>query len=240
MLENIKEYYKGLTHQIKAVTWLEATLKVNGYGNIKILELPKESAIRLEKLLSKNTMACFVDMWRDDVEDVYNPVYFSQIDNKILPYTTCNSSSNAVLLATMKKGSIKNDDEYVTRVFSGKYGYKGERNPSIYHDLHTRVLASYGLNTIWMTDRNIKAVLMAIKSHPIVVNILHKGLIGSNLGGGHVICLVKQENGVLTVFDPYGLYNWKTGEYRVGAKGVYTVSVDLFLKRWQGGYRLIK
>lgn len=235
MLQNIQKYYKNLKHQTEAILWLQQKLYDNGYGTIDLLNLSGDCAVLLERKLSQTTLQIFNDMWHNYTRQ---PVpYYSQLDNSIKPYVTCNSSANAMLLKSCLPDALpQGDDEYVRKVMSGMFGRENTKNPSIYHEVHTKALRYYGLHTDWRVGLTKEKIRELIKRQPLVVNIWHKGDITAPTGG-HVIVLTELNDVFLTVHDPYGMFNWKTGQYNHQIEGIYSVNLDNFMKRSQGGFR---
>lgn len=168
------------------------------------------------------------------VDSLWNgiPIYFNQRDNYTMPDRTCNSSSNAMYLLSFAPWLLwdKGDNEFLNRVLA--YG------DTIYHENQTKVLADYGVKTIWKNDKNETKLLELCKvKTPSTVNILHRGIKG-NYRGGHVILIydfdVKTQEYIYQ--DPYG--NIKTN-YQVGSNGRSNrMTRTEFMNRWQGGYRL--
>ncbi len=255
-LSKIGVYYKQLKHQDAAIAWLEMQLSKYGFGNVRLLELPIQSLVNLQEKIGKKTMQNFTDQWRADSVSTEERTshlaqYFSQIDNPILPFTTCNSSANAMLLKTLKPTAIADDAEYVRKVFAygAKSGFKG--NVSIYHSIHTKILDDYGLKTEWRCDLNAKRLSEELQHAPMVVNILHKGAISTNkdsrscLGGGHMILLHTITNDAvpkIKYHDPFGAFDWQGGVYSdraIGAGKDNIVSLPLFLARTQFGWRKV-
>ncbi len=243
-LSRAVEFNKNEPHQIDAFNWLKFRLESNGYGKIDFNDKTKLDSLWAK--LSKETQNEFIDRYRNEKEVLavgtveFEVAYYSQLDNKIKPYVTCNSSSNAMLLKTMVPKALGDgktaDDDYVAKIMSGTFGYRGYLNPSIYHEVHSRALAWYGLKTVWRTDGDRGKIKDLLKTQPVVVNILHKGKVG-NLSGGHIIVLTDYKDGVFGVNDPFGCLNYATGVYNTKASGVYNVSENAFFARWQGGYR---
>lgn len=104
------------------------------------------------------------------------------------------------------------------------------------HSVQTTVIKQYGFSTKWKTNRDISFVTELLRAGiPTVVNILHRGPISSPRGG-HVICLIAIKDKTLISHDPYGTLG---SNYR-NTNGAYDqIPIDVFMKRWQGHYRIM-
>lgn len=159
--------------------------------------------------------------------------YFSQRDNVKMPHRTCNSSTNAmycdwVLRATGKKG-LESDNAFLMQVLV--------RGDTIYHHVQTQVLKEvYGITSKWATDRDYDFVVQLIKAgFAVPVNILHRGSY-QHPRGGHVILLIGFTDDTFIAHDPYGTlesnYSNHNGQFS-------KISTRQFIRRWQGGYRIL-
>lgn len=150
--------------------------------------------------------------------NVLNVPFFPQTDNYRDADRTCNSSSCAMCLEFLKPGTLKGakgDDEYVKKVFA-----IGD-SPS--HDVQTRVLSGYGLNSVFRTNvtyADIDAELAA--GRPVVAAILHRGSRSAPTGGHICVIIGKTDSGDYVVNDPYGSLNdGYTGSVMNGKGAVY-------------------
>ena len=160
--------------------------------------------------------------------------YFSQRDNYRDPFRTCNSSSNAMYCDWLKRATggngLPGDNDFIKRVFR-----KGD---TIYHGNQTAVLKEYGFDTKWMTDGDLPFVIDLLKAgFPVVVNILHRGSL-SQPTGGHVIMLNHYDVGakMFSSRDPFGTL---ISQYQVHNGAHSPISLVVFKKRWQKGYRIL-
>lgn len=167
----------------------------------------------------------------------------SQRDNKFQPHRTCNTSSNAMYLQFYaqlipeRAGQVIDDDDFLDSVM--------KRGDTTVHDVQTRSLKAWGLNSNWNTDRNMTRVKkMTTEGMPTVVNILHRGVVNGKgaraLRGGHVIVLRYYDANTkkFTVADPYG--SLASGYRNTGIEaGNYEITEAEFRSRWQGGYRTL-
>lgn len=160
--------------------------------------------------------------------------YYSQRDNHTMPHRTCNATSNAMYLDWLRRvtgrESLGGDDGFVSAVF--KHG------DTIYHHNQTAAIKDYGFSTKWMTDRDLDFVQDLVKAgFPVVVNILHRGTDAAPRGG-HVIMLIgyREKSKVWVCHDPYGTIqsNYKTTNGRFA-----NIPASVFVRRWQGGYRIL-
>lgn len=167
----------------------------------------------------------------------------SQRDNKYQPHRTCNTSSNAMYLQfyanlmVERAGQVIDDDDFLDSVM--------KRGDTTVHDVQTRSLKAWGLESTWNTNRNMTRVKkMTSEGMPTVVNILHRGVVGGRgaraLRGGHMIVLRYYDpiTKKFTVADPYG--SLASGYKNEGIEaGNYEITEAEFRSRWQGGYRTL-
>lgn len=158
-----------------------------------------------------------------------NVPWYKQTDNYTLPDETCNSSACAKYLEFMIPGSLppgpKGDDEYLRKVLAiGK---------STDHTVQTRVLQSYGLNSVFRYDLSFEDLDKELKAgRPMVIGILHRGPESAPTGSGHIITVIgKKTNGDYIVHDPYGnIYDGYTTSVENGRSAVYRRST--LERRW--------
>lgn len=158
-----------------------------------------------------------------------NVPWYKQTDNYTLPDETCNSSACAKYLEFMIPGSLppgpKGDDEYLRKVLAiGK---------STDHTVQTRVLQSYGLNSVFRYDLSFDDLDKELKAgRPMVIGILHRGPESAPTGSGHIITVIgKKTNGDYIVHDPYGnIYDGYTTSVENGKSAVYRRST--LERRW--------
>jgi GH24 family phage-related lysozyme (muramidase) len=134
--------------------------------------------------------------------------YFSQRDNARDPLRTCFSSSCAMMLAGLRPGVIKSDDEYINTVF--KYGDTTAYTSQI------EALEDYGVKATFSQNgafSNIDSQLELGIAVPI--GILHKGPVTSPTGGGHWITVIGRnaEGSAYIVHDPFGDLDLVGGTY---------------------------
>lgn len=160
--------------------------------------------------------------------------YYSQRDNYTMPHRTCNSSSNAMYLDWLRRSTgrepLGGDNGYLSKVLS--------IGDTIYHEVQTQAIKSYGFSTQWNTDGDFDKVVELLDAGiPVVVNILHRGSLAAPRGG-HIIMLVayKRDQGILLCQDPYGTLqsNYSDSDGRLDV-----ITVRIFKRRWQGGYRTL-
>lgn len=158
-----------------------------------------------------------------------NVPWFPQTDNYALPDSTCNSSACAMCLEFLKPGSLpsgsKGDDAYLKRVLViGK---------STDHGVQTRVLKSYGVESIFRYDMTFADLDKELeKGKPVVIGFLHRGPENAPTGSGHMVVVIgKNLEGDYILNDPYGsiLDNY-TGPVINGRNVIY--SKRILEKRW--------
>jgi uncharacterized protein YvpB len=124
------------------------------------------------------------------------------------------------------------DDTYLGSVL--------KRGDTIYHEVQTETLKAYGLDTIWLNDKNLNRLkALTSKGLPSVVNILHRGSVNEGtLRGGHVIMVTNYDpiKKRFTISDPYGSLE---SDYTDHSTLVYTMPENIFTARWQGGMRVL-
>ena len=156
--------------------------------------------------------------------------WYPQTDNFTMPDSTCNSSACAMCLEFLKPGSLppgpRGDDAYLRKVLAlGK---------STDHSVQTRVLQSYGVNSVFRYNLDFSDLDAELASgRPIVLGILHRGPTHRPLrNSGHmVVCRGKTDSGNYVFNDPYGsLHDGYSGPVTNGRQVVYT-RMELE-KRW--------
>ena len=154
--------------------------------------------------------------------------YFSQRDNYRDASRTCFSSSCAMLLETLKPGSLpgeKGDDLYVQRVF--EYGDTTDAYTQL------KALLSYEVSAKFKQDCSVEIVKEQIDAgKPVPIGILHHGPASAPSGGGHWICVVGYDSKGFIVHDPWGEIDHASGSY-VSENGEHLhYSYNLIGSRW--------
>lgn len=248
-LLDVKEYYKDLDHQNTAIAYLGEILlttpskeRLDLRTNNDWLEKSDEDLVWLQKQLSlgeQTTLKHFAQLWRmDKLPTVESQAkYFSQRDNKIKPYVSCNSSSHAmfcdyILRNRLGKAGFTGDDEYVSRVYSGKYGRYGSNN-SVSWDIQIRVCNSFGVKAKYSNEGKQALIGELVEKGNIApVNIYHYGTKPSSRRGGHVIVAIDYDKTKgFYISDPFGT---RPPTYKEKWKGGYWLAEREFNWRWQG------
>lgn len=231
LLTDAKKYYKELPHQKSAVDYLGSLLLKTQAA--KTLDL-KSTTDWIEKndtqlywlglQLSKDTLTKFGLMYRNDPSSSTQELkakYFSQRDNSIKPYVTCNSSSHSMFidyyLRKNNKPGLTSDEEVLKKVFSGKYGTYGT-NPSVSWDIQINVAKSFGINCKYSNEGKAALIKILNKGGVCPLNIYHKGTNKNTRGGGHIIVALDYDKYKgFYIHDPYGNrppnYNSLEGKY---------------------------
>ena len=243
---DVKKYYKGEEHQEEAVSYIGDLLLTTPVKDILGLQssldwinLEDKYLEWLQRQIGPLTLDKFTMLWRAPkvVPSIEEQVkYFSQRDNKILPYTSCNSSSHAmfadfILRNVLKKEGLHTDDEYVKRIYSGKYGIYGKNN-SMSWDIQMNCLRSFGIKAKY-NNQGKGALINQLEGNMVApLNIWHKGTSKSNRGGGHVVCCIDYnvDKGFL-IYDPYGT---RPPYYNKPNHGTYWLNDAEFNWRYQG------
>jgi hypothetical protein len=155
--------------------------------------------------------------------------WYPQTDNIIQPDRTCNSSACSMCLEFIKPGSLppgpKGDDAYIKKVFA-----IGDTTD---HSVQTRVLQSYGVNSVFRYDLSFADLdRELIAGRPVVIGFLHRGPESAPSGGGHMIVVRgKTDSGDYWINDPYGnLYENYVTPVANGRQVIYRKST--LEKRW--------
>jgi hypothetical protein len=146
--------------------------------------------------------------------------YFSQRDSVMAEQALrmCFSSSCAMLLATLKPGSIAGpaaDDQYLKRVM--QYGDTTDAGAQI------KALASYGVKARLVQNANWGTLEQQLqKGIPVPCGFLHHGSVHQPTGGGHWLCVIGITDKATIANDPFGEMDVVKGTY-VNTKGAGVV-----------------
>jgi len=153
--------------------------------------------------------------------------YQSQRDNYRDASRTCFSSSCAMAVMYLKPGLIKDDNEYVRKVFA-----IGDSTDS---SVQVSVLKSLGFKVTFKQNGTLEKLKSNIDAGiPVPVGILHKGPATAPSGGGHWICVIGYDDSrkTFTVHDPWGEIDHKSGTYISTNGKSLEYSYNLMKKRW--------
>jgi hypothetical protein len=136
--------------------------------------------------------------------------YYSQRDSTTEhALRMCFSSSCAMLLETLKPGTLKGpngDDAYLGRVL--RYGDTTDAMAQV------KALQSFGVQASMIRNGDWETIKAQInKGIPVPIGILHKGPVTAPSGGGHWICVIGYSDDALTVHDPFGEIDLVGGTY---------------------------
>lgn len=189
--------YKGLDHQIKAITKLGKQIRQADPC------LLTESADWVQDYKAQQQAAL-----------VRNPLtvrWQSQLDNASgTGYRECFSSSCAML--AMYWGKVVGDDAY--NAIRAKYG--DTTNP----EAQLAALRSLGLRADFHTDGNPKTLEREINAgRPVAVGWLHKGPVSKPIGGGHWSVIIGYTDAAWIQNDPNGEAQLVSGGYTNNTKG---------------------
>jgi hypothetical protein len=208
------ENYKGLEHQIRAISKLGKQIKQADPG-----------------LLSES--ADWVNDWREPqpaalVRNPLNVRWQSQLDNKSgQGYRECFSSSCAML--AMYWGKVVGDDAY--NAVRQKYG------DTTSAEVQLAALRSLGLRADFHTNGVPVALEREIDAgRPVAVGWLHKGPVKAPSGGGHWSVVIGYTDVAWIQNDPNGEAYLVGGGYANNAKGGGVVySRKNWNPRWMPG-----
>jgi hypothetical protein len=231
LLTDAKKYYKQLPHQKEAVRYLGVLLLSTKAASILNLQneydwITKNDAelYWLGLQISKETINKFALLYRNSATSTSIELqvkYFSQLDNSIKPFVTCNSSSHAMFIDYYLRQNgyegLKSDEEVIKKVFSGKYGSYGN-NPSVSWDIQINVAKSFNINCKYSNQGKSALIKILNEGGICPLNIFHKGTSRSNRGGGHIIVALDYDKvRGFFIHDPYGCrpptYKSKEGKY---------------------------
>jgi len=153
--------------------------------------------------------------------------YQSQRDNYRDASRTCFSSSCAMAAMFLKPGIVKNDDEYVRKVFA-----IGDSTDS---GVQVSVLKGLGFKPAFKQNGTLDKLKNNLEAGiPIPIGILHHGPATAPSGGGHWICVIGYDDSRKTfiVHDPWGEIDHKSGTYVSTDGKSKEYSYNLISKRW--------
>jgi len=153
--------------------------------------------------------------------------YQTQRDNYRDASRTCFSSSCAMAAMYLKPDIVKNDDEYLRKVFA-----IGDSTDS---NVQVKVLQSLGLKAKFRQNGGLETLKSRLlKGLPCPIGILHHGVPEHPTGGGHWICVIGFDDTrqVFIVHDPWGEINHLSGEYINPHGKSLDYSFNLIRRRW--------
>jgi hypothetical protein len=209
------ENWKGLPHQRAAV--------------IRFWEKVPASLKRRD---SEDYLTWRAEGKQEQPRQLSNPLqvpYFSQRDSAT-PHALrmCFSSSCAMLLATLKPGTLagpNGDDAYLGRVL--RYGDTTDAQAQL------QALASYGIKATFTQKADWALVQQQIdRGIPVPLGFLHHGPASKPGGGGHWLCAIGYTPDALIVHDPFGEINLAAGGYLNNKGARLRYSRQNFGPRW--------
>jgi len=154
--------------------------------------------------------------------------YFSQRDNYRDSSRTCFSSSCAMLVETLKPGTLpgnRGDDKYVNTVFS-----IGDTTDAY---VQLKALSKYGIDASFTQTASLDTLKEQIdKGICVPIGILHHGPASAPSGGGHWICVYGYYGEGFWVMDPWGELDHATGHYISSDGENQRYSNNLLNTRW--------
>ncbi len=144
--------------------------------------------------------------------------YFTQRDNKVDSWRTCNTSSCA-MAAKYLGAKISGDDDYYQYVI--KYG------DSTDHNAQTKALQDVHIQSTWSVTLDFDDLDKSLATGlPIVIGILHRGPLEAPSGGHIIVVIGRTAEGNYIVNDPYGSvlddYNTENGKELTYSRHVMT------------------
>ena len=155
--------------------------------------------------------------------------YYQQLDSATdQGRRMCFSSSCAMLLQTIRPGSLKGangDDQYLTRV--RRYGDTTDAAAQI------QALASYGITARFSKTGSFATLEQQLaRGIPVPCGYLHRGPVSSPAGGGHWLIVVGITPTHVIVHDPLGEADLVTGATTNGSGRFCHYSRANFGRRW--------
>jgi hypothetical protein len=202
-LIDLCKYYKGLPHQMAAISELEEAINKANPNILGREQTWFKTWSQVGKQASTNPLPTPYQSQRDNYRDASR---------------TCFSSSCAMLLMTLKPGVIHSDDEYIKTMFT----IGDTTNASV----QIKALQHYGVKAEFRTNGNRALIKKQIDAGiPVPAGFLHHSSYQNASGGGHWLCIIgyDDERGSYIVHDPWGAMNVTTGVYgsTYGAKQHY-------------------
>lgn len=247
---DVRKYNKSLPHQVEAIKYLGTLLLRTPAGSKLGLVTPEdwikvtsdEDLQWLQKQISQPTLEKFTSLWRAEnfrydenkFKDI-EPKEFSQRDNPIKPLTSCNSSAHAMFtdfnLRNNGKAGLNNDDDYVRRVYSGKYGTYAQNN-SMSWDVQVNVCRSFGVKAQYTNEGKAALIAELKKGNVCPLNIWHRGTNKASRSGGHVVLGADYDEAKgFLIYDPFGS---RPPQYSDTKNGIYWMREVEFNFRFQG------
>jgi hypothetical protein len=213
-LSNFFKYYDpNNSNHVNAIALLEQRIES---GKISNLFVDDADWVKLYRTPIVNTKS----------KILHRVVFYPQTDNYRDAPRTCNSSSCAMWLEFYKPGTLigpKGDDAYIKKVFA--------IGDSTDHDVQTKVLASYGVKSLFSKTCGFDDLNKELVKGPVVISILHRGSLSAPTGGHVIVCIGRTEIGDYIFNDPYGSLNdGYTSDVKNGKEVIYKKSV--LEKRW--------
>jgi GH24 family phage-related lysozyme (muramidase) len=140
----------------------------------------------------------------------------------------CFSSSNAMLVEHLKPGALKGpngDDQYLRTV--RRFG----DTTSV--QVQMRALKEYGINARFTETASLSTIEGQIRRGiPVSCGYVHRGPIERPTGDGHWLIVIGFTEKELTVHDPFGRPDLRTGATIDGNGINIRLDRELFAKRW--------
>ena len=205
-LDQLFRFYRGLPHQLAAISELEDDLRINGYEKAMRRDRPWFSAWSQDGKQPEQPPAQSIRP--------SNPLdpfpWFPQLDNGPDGWRQCQTSSIAMCLAYLGAGGIRDDLDYLKVV--QRFG------DTTSQDAHRQALASLGVRARFVQSCSSAQAQAEIRSGlPVCMGLLHHGPVAAPSGGGHWIVAYGFDSTGWIVNDPYGeLQLIRGGWTRVG------------------------
>lgn len=218
-LLDLFRFYKGLPHQMAAISELEAAM-------------PASLLTRENAWFSTWSQSGKVPESEGKPASYGNPLtvtYYQQMDSATdQGRRMCFSSSCAMLLNYLRPGVLKGpngDDQYLARV--RQYGDTTSATAQV------QALASYEVKAEFTKQASFATIERQINAGiPVPCGYLHRGPIDAPSGGGHWLCVVGYTRDSLIVHDPFGEADLISGRTIAASARYAYYSRKNFGRRW--------
>lgn len=128
-----------------------------------------------------------------------NVPFYSQRDNSVQSWRTCNSSVHAMFAEFIKPGCIKGSDDFYWK------NYVNPRGDTIVHSVHTDALRSLGIQSEWRVNLDYSDIDRQLeRGYPVPIAVLHRGTLAAPTGGHIILVIGKQSEDEYVCHDPWG------------------------------------
>jgi hypothetical protein len=218
--------YQGLPHQNEALKWLQQSSQSQTLEGLEQM-WQDWTNVRVTTPTKTVTPTKPATPTKETPKAIRLKVpFYLQVDNKVEPMRTCNTSSCA-MVAKFLGARISGDDQYYQVV--RKYGDTTD------HVAQTQALAELGIKSTWRTNLGFKDLDVSLSiGLPVVIGILHRGTLAAPEGGHVIVVIGSTVNRDYICHDPFGSLldagGGYTGDASKGNGVVYSRAI--LSRRW--------